>query len=1075
MAAFTTTTDDDFLAGGFGSGPVNGGDGNDLLIGSYTGIHVNTGVGGNIDRANAFDLDAFDIVWSEEENPLIADDSIAHMTLYGTGTGTATGRWYAIDLVQGDEITIDIDFTGIDTTPDTIIRLFDSPDANGTAVKTADDSPITDGGGGSLRFRDSFMTYTALSTATHYIQIDAFNSILAADAQFLMHVSLDGHAIGPGGVVSSHDTLNGDDGSDQLYGIGGNDTLDGGNGDDYLYGGSGNDTLLAGLGTDTFVGGTGTDTLMIAGSSVFDYAFDINLLTGTDTYGNTYSEIEKIIGGDGDDTFVGDNNGNTLDGGGGVDNITGGTGSDTLTGGLGVDEIHGGAGEDYLIINSGAEVEGAEIYDGGAETDYLDFKLSGSTNIDFKQASIIDIEGLVLRDGAPTAGSTYTIEFTSQQYEAASSFGLLGGSVNINHGYDLLWLMTGTTLDMSDLDISGLDDWKVGTDTITIVGTAANETIVAGDLGTTVNGEGGNDTLKGGAGVDTLNGGDDNDQFRISSADIGEFENDFISGGGDTFDGSDDAGDQIRLETAGGTDHTFDFRNATILGIEELDFFYGAASAYNATVKFNAAQIGGTGMANNAFIWTGADSTKFHNFEFTMDTALSFDLSGWTFISLGNSSSESQRSTLITGDNDGETITGSAIRNTIDAGGGDDNLTGGGQEDLFLAGEGDDTMNGLGGDDVAAFAGVSFTDLDITFDTATGIYTVVSNAYGTDTLENIEFLRVDMTDYALTGGPVFTEASDTSDGTLGNDLLFALGGNDTVNGLDGHDLLVGGAGKDTLNGGDGNDILDGGAGGDNLNGGDGVDTVVYSESGNRVSIRLISGTADGAHATNDVLTSIENVTGSGWSDTLRGSFVDNIIEGGGGKDVLIGYTGDDFLYGGDGKDTLNGGEGEDYLDGGEGSDQARYSSSDAGVYINLLANVATGGHAQGDTLVGIERLFGSEHSDTLLGDSSNNKFFGHHGDDFLAGQGGVNKLYGGSGSDTFILSDGFAFVMDFVDDVDEIDVSNYGFQSLAEVLAGFDQVGDDARFRADGDTLYIRNMDIADMADDIIWEFTPGT
>ncbi|HEX9741382.1 MAG TPA: hypothetical protein VGA17_01160, partial [Nitrospiraceae bacterium] len=51
-------------------------------------------------------------------------------------------------------------------------------------------------------------------------------------------------------VDGSHDTLNGGDGNDILFGQAGNDTLSGGNGDDWLIGNSGNDSLNGGSGKD---------------------------------------------------------------------------------------------------------------------------------------------------------------------------------------------------------------------------------------------------------------------------------------------------------------------------------------------------------------------------------------------------------------------------------------------------------------------------------------------------------------------------------------------------------------------------------------------------------------------------------------------------------------------------------------------------------------------------------------------------------------------------------------------------------------------------------------------------------
>ena len=68
-----------------------------------------------------------------------------------------------------------------------------------------------------------------------------------------------------------------------------------------------------------------------------------------------------------------------------------------------------------------------------------------------------------------------------------------------------------------------------------------------------------------------------------------------------------------------------------------------------------------------------------------------------------------------------------------------------------------------------------------------------------------------------------TAAGETINGTNGNDVIWAGGGNDTVNGNGGDDRLCGAGGSDTLNGGLGNDKVNGGGGNDTLFGNDGDD------------------------------------------------------------------------------------------------------------------------------------------------------------------------------------------------------------------------------------------------------------
>ena len=120
---------------------------------------------------------------------------------------------------------------------------------------------------------------------------------------------------------------------------------------------------------------------------------------------------------------------------------------------------------------------------------------------------------------------------------------------------------------------------------------------------------------------------------------------------------------------------------------------------------------------------------------------------------------------------------------------------------------------------------------------------------------------------------------------------------------------------------------------------------------------------------------------------------------------LTGTDDADLMLGLAGDDTLEGGIGADFLDGGEGSaDTASYAGSqsadDAGVTVNLATGEGSGDDAEGDTLVGIENLVGSDHHDTLRGNSEVNIIDGGNGDDMLYGGGGGDTLTGGAGDDT---------------------------------------------------------------------------
>ena len=101
-------------------------------------------------------------------------------------------------------------------------------------------------------------------------------------------------------------------------------------------------------------------------------------------------------------------------------------------------------------------------------------------------------------------------------------------------------------------------------------------------------------------------------------------------------------------------------------------------------------------------------------------------------------------------------------------------------------------------------------------------------------------------------------------------------------------------------------------------------------------------------AAGDKLTSIENVTGSGFNDVLIGDDEANRLAGGDGDDYLIG--GDDILDGGAGADTLDGGADSvrDTLTGGAGNDIFVASADDGSVLAgaDLVTDFASGDKIQ---------------------------------------------------------------------------------------------------------------------------------
>lgn len=162
-------------------------------------------------------------------------------------------------------------------------------------------------------------------------------------------------------------------------------------------------------------------------------------------------------------------------------------------------------------------------------------------------------------------------------------------------------------------------------------------------------------------------------------------------------------------------------------------------------------------------------------------------------------------------------------------------------------------------------------------------------------------------DYATTGGGIVSYVDGVQDGfTIAHGVVIeeARGGrgDDDITGNGADNVLAGGAGADSLDGGAGDDWLVGGRGADVIEGGAGIDRVSYAGSGLGVRVDLGTGTGTRGQATGDVLSGVENVTGSGFADRITGD---------GGANQLVGGEGDDTLTGAGGNDRLNGGAGAD--------------------------------------------------------------------------------------------------------------------------------------------------------------------
>jgi Ca2+-binding RTX toxin-like protein len=137
---------------------------------------------------------------------------------------------------------------------------------------------------------------------------------------------------------------------------------------------------------------------------------------------------------------------------------------------------------------------------------------------------------------------------------------------------------------------------------------------------------------------------------------------------------------------------------------------------------------------------------------------------------------------------------------------------------------------------------------------------------------------------------------------------------------------------------------------------------------------------------------VNKVLGNWKDNVLIGTDGVDAISGRDGNDTLFGLAGLDELDGGEGDDVLNGGQDADIIDGGNGVDWASWDGSATGVIVDLAAGTGSGGDADGDTLISIEYLDGSQHDDVLRGDAGVNHIRGNGGNDNISG-GAVPTLW----------------------------------------------------------------------------------
>jgi Ca2+-binding RTX toxin-like protein len=196
-----------------------------------------------------------------------------------------------------------------------------------------------------------------------------------------------------------------------------------------------------------------------------------------------------------------------------------------------------------------------------------------------------------------------------------------------------------------------------------------------------------------------------------------------------------------------------------------------------------------------------------------------------------------------------------------------------------------------------------------------------------------------------------------------------------------------------------------------------------------------------------------HIIGTEYNDSIDGHEGDDTLEGRSGNDRIEGGAGNDAILGGNGNDKLIGGAGFDFLNGGDGFDTATYGDSFEGISVDLRSGRGSGGTAEGDTLVSIEGIRGSDFNDTIIGNDEANTLIGEDGDDSLFGMDGNDMLFdfgngndlldGGKGNDVILGSSGNNIIVggkgnDYLKAGSGVDTFEYALGDGSDRIADFD-------------------------------------
>ena len=1047
----------DLVYGGAGGDILEGGKGNDQGAGGAAGLLGGSGTDQYIFNRG----DGFDVIFDESDSTAAAGatfDSIskriADIEAGALARNWAGGGEFTVDgSVKGGEDAIvfgaGIDMgslilkrSGTDLAPgmDLIVQLVDPATGawNGTDQLTVKDwfestrrvEWLRFANGEEIRIGD--MTSFKIGTAGNDVIVgtNGADFLYGGDGNDKIW-GLDGDDFGVGG--KGNDLVSGDDDNDLLLGGADDDVVLGGDGNDTSFGDDGNDRVYGDAGRDIVVGGKGNDEV-IGGAG--DDIFRFNRGDGQDTMFDELAGTWELVLDN-----SGYTNGYALQADGTVtkDGVVYYTGSDWL-GRYKYNENQQGTVKEYrrwiapgsgsIVANAGTDTLEFGV---GIDVEDLIFRTNGS-NLDVaiapsganvtSFASITD--RITLLDWYSAGATIENFQFVNTGRQQVSSMTLTGGtdaSDTITAGSFASWI-TGGAGDDGITGSASADILSGGSGTDSLKGGAGNDVLYGGTGDDSLDGGAGGDVLVGGAGIDIasyasvtgnnpvgvfltaqlLNWGEAKDDSYVSIEGItgtiaadnlaGDDGDNVIAGGTGADNLYGGAGDDTYVWNF--NDHSDVINDKPFVVDQAVNRLNQLMPGYSVTkwASTGVAVPGYTGRTYYSLEVTGPDgqlSYKYDQFNLagsppTQPLPNSYIQAGWL-----NGFSKSFNG-IAFGDNQ------VARMRFVDQDGGEDTLEFG--PDVSLS--------------TFTFA-QSGNDLLLTYNT-NNVLTLKDQFLANTRIEWLQF-QDGLT--ASLANVVLADANGQATGGTEDNLIVGRNNTttgDVLNGGAGNDVLAGLTGNDSLNGGDGDDMLEGGAGADTLSGGansaigsseSAGDTARYTTSAAvNVDLRR-TGAQSGGDAAGDILSGIENVSGSNTgNDTLTGDDNANrlfglggndTLDGLGGDDVLVGDEGNDILYGRLGVDNLSGGEGGDTLWGGDGNDLL-----DGGDGVDILH-----GEVGDDRIIGgfgDDSLYGEAGADQLSGGLGNDGLWGGDGNDMLAGDEGDDTLRGEAGDDSYVFT-----------------------------------------------------------------------